>query len=80
MGHKSVVSQDRWSLLTGSGVLKCKDLLHEISGLSRLVVFHLRGLSRQVSLYCDNSAPWGHAWKTLLSHQSYVGASFNPDY
>ncbi len=31
-------------------------------------------------LHCDNSAPRGQARKTLLSHQSYAGASFNPDY
>ncbi len=31
-------------------------------------------------LHCDTSAPCGHDWKTVLSHQSYAGASFNPDY
>ena len=33
-----------------------------------------------VLLHCDNSAPCGQAWKTLLSHQSYASASFHPDY
>ncbi len=33
-----------------------------------------------ILLHCNNSAPHGQAWKKLLSHQRYAGASFNPDY
>ena len=51
IGHKNVVvSQDRWSLVTGSVILKL-GLLQEISGLSRQVVSHSSGLAKQVSLY-----------------------------
>ena len=47
---ENVVFQDRWSLVTGSIVLKIYDL-PEKSGLSRQVVSHGSGLSRQVPLY-----------------------------
>ncbi len=43
-----VVSQERWFLATGSVILKI--LLLKLCGLSRQVVCHGSGLSRQVSL------------------------------
>ncbi len=49
--HRNVVSQDRWSLVPGSIALKCTVLPPEMYGLSRQVVSHGSGLSRQVSLY-----------------------------
>ncbi len=50
IAHKNVDSQHRWSLVTGSITLECKDLLPRIYGLSRQVVSHA-SLSRYVSLY-----------------------------
>ena len=44
IGHKYLVSQDRWSLVTGSVTPKCGTRCQEC------VVFHGSGLSRQVSL------------------------------
>ncbi len=49
-GEKNMLSQDRWSLVTGSVVLKCW------SFCKKCVVFqdrwsHFSGLSRRVSLY-----------------------------
>ncbi len=29
IGHKNVVSQDRWSLVTGSVMLKCRSFCHK---------------------------------------------------
>ncbi len=49
IGNKNVVSQHRLPLVTGSVVLKCRSFCQEC-GLSRQVVSHGSGLSRQVSL------------------------------
>ncbi len=57
MGHTTVASEeDRWALVTASITLKYSTqyLLPEIPGISRQVVFHGSGLSRQVSLYLYN--------------------------
>ncbi len=48
IGHENVVFQDRWSLVTGSIVL---NICQKKTGLSRQVVSHNSGLSRQVPLY-----------------------------
>ncbi len=48
---KNMVSEDRWSLVTGSFTLKY-DFLPQ-TGLSRQVVSHGSGLSGQVSGYCE---------------------------
>ncbi len=50
IGHKNVVSQDRWSFVTGSVVLKSRTFCLDF-GLSRQVVCYRSGLSRQVTLY-----------------------------
>ena len=46
IGHKNIVCHDRWSLVTGSIILKCRTLIYRIC-----VVCQDSGLSRQVSLY-----------------------------
>ncbi len=51
IGHKNMVSQDRWSLVTGSYTLKCVTFYPkntDPSICSRQVVFYGSGLSRQV--------------------------------
>ncbi len=53
MGHTDVVSQDRWFLATGSITLECGTFIPGVSCLSRQVVSHGSGLSRQVLLYLD---------------------------
>ena len=47
----NMVSQDRWSLVTGLHCSEMWALLPGICGPSRQVVSHDSGLSRQVSLY-----------------------------
>ncbi len=46
IGHKNVVCQDRWSLVTGSVILKCRSFCKKCVVFSRLVVSHGGGLSR----------------------------------
>ncbi len=48
-GHKNVVSQDRWSLVTGSITLKYRTCPEYLVFQGRWS--HYSGLSRQVSLY-----------------------------
>ncbi len=51
IGCKNVVSEDRWSLVTGLIVLTCRTWV-EYPGLSRQVVSHGGGLWKHVSPYC----------------------------
>ncbi len=51
IGHKNVVCQDRWPLVTGSVILKYTCRSFRRNGLSRQMVSHDSGLSIQVSLY-----------------------------
>ena len=50
IGRKNVVCQDKWSLVTGSVILKCRSFCQKMCGLLRQVIPHASGLSRQVSL------------------------------
>ncbi len=52
-GHKNVVSQDRWTFVSGLITLKCRTFCHEYLSLSKQVVCHGSVLSRKVSLYCN---------------------------
>ncbi len=71
-----MVSQDRWSLVTGSVALKCVTFCKEYVVLK--VVSHSSGLSRQVSLYfstylCPVEEPSGQVLK-LVSCFSFLGS------
>ncbi len=50
IGHQNMVSQNRWSLVTGSFTLQCRTFCQKTGGPLRQVDFHGSGLSRQVSL------------------------------
>ena len=64
--HKNVVCQDRWSLVTGSIILKC--LLPKMYGLSRWMVSRGSGLSRLVPLYSLRKAALVHTGNHLANN------------
>ncbi len=59
-GHNKVVCQDRWSLVTGSVILKCRSFCQKSVVFQRQVVSHGSGLSRHW-FHCIAKAYAGHA-------------------
>ncbi len=53
IGHKNMVSQDRWLMVTGSFTLKCVTFCQELSGLSRQVLYQHRFHCTATVLHCD---------------------------